>query len=217
MAERDRGMGEFADARDYPRPVIGITGSIGAGKSTVAKILADLGCVVCHSDQLGRAALEDPMVREILLSWWGTAILDHTGAIDRGRVAAIVFADPAERRRLEGLTHPWIEARRRALFADAPPETPALVIDAPLLIEAGLDRACDAVIFVDAPRDVRLERVRRSRDWDDAELARREDSQLPLDAKRSRADHVVRNDGTPDDLVARVRTILTDIVESRRA
>ena len=198
-----------------PKPVIGIAGGIGAGKTAVAKILAALGCVVAHSDEAARAALEDPEIRETLLKWWGEAILDPAGRIDRSKLGRLVFASPEDRRRLEALTHPWIEARRRAQFAAAPPEAPALVIDAPLLFEAGLDAACDAVIFVDAPRPLRLHRVRETRGWSEAELRRREESQLPLDVKRSGADHVIRNDGDLSRLEARIRTTLRSIVTSR--
>lgn len=195
------------------RPVIGLAGGIGAGKSAVARILADLGCVVTDSDGLGRAALEDPAVRATLTAWWGPGILDEDGRVSRRAVANIVFADPAERRRLEGLTHPWIETRRREQFAAAPPDAPALVIDAPLLFESGLDAACDAVIFVDADRARRLERV-RSRGWDEAELLRREESQMPLDEKRRRADHVLSNDGSLADLERQVRTVLQGVVSA---
>lgn len=197
-------------------PVIGLSGGIGAGKSTVGRMLADLGCVVVDSDAAGRAALRDTGIRGEIVGWWGDVVLDDDGMIDRGRIAAIVFADPAQRRRLEALVHPWIEARRLEAFAAAPPGAPALVIDAPLLFEAGLDGACDATIFVDASRSTRLARV-AERGWDDTELRRREESQLPLDVKRDRADHVLDNDG---DLVAlrdRVRRLLNHIVEDHHA
>lgn len=207
-----------------PRPpVIGLTGGIGAGKSTVAGVLESLGCVVSRSDDDARAALRDPAIRAELVAWWGDDILDPHGAVDRARVAAIVFSDPDERRRLEGLTHPWIERRRRELFDAAPDDCPALVIDAPLLLEVGLDRACDAVIFVDASRATRLERVRATRGWDEAELDRRALSQLPLDVKRKRADHVIQNDGDADgptgpdhldQLTETVRAVLRDILDS---
>src|SRR5262249_18926182 len=160
------------------------------GKSTVARILADLGCVVVNSDEAGRAALRDPKIKQSLTEWWGAGILDQAGEIDRSKVAHIVFNDPAQRRRLEQLTHPWIEHRRREQFSAASPGTPALVIDAPLLFEAGLDRLCDAVIFVDAPRESRMTRVEAARGWKASELAKREDSQMPLDQKRLRADYV---------------------------
>ncbi|MHC4946791.1 MAG: dephospho-CoA kinase [Planctomycetota bacterium] len=195
-------------------PVIGLTGGIGAGKSTVARMLAALGCVVCDSDALGRAALRDPEVRSRLVEWWGEAILDDAGEVDRASVAVIVFDDPAQRRRLEALTHPWIESRRAEQFAAAGADTVALVIDAPLLLEAGLGAGCDAVIFVDADPDVRLGRVAAGRGWDAAELRRREESQLPLDEKRSKADYVVTNDGDQGDLESQVRETLRTIVES---
>jgi dephospho-CoA kinase len=165
-------------------PVLGLTGGIGAGKSTVAEFLAKMGCVISNSDAEGRAALREPVIRDTLVSWWGEAVLDDAGEIDRRAVAEIVFRDTEQRRRLEALTHPWIRARRDEQFAAAPPDTPALVIDAPLLIEAGLDRECDAVLFVDAPYELRLERLRRHRGWDESELKAREESQLPLDDKR---------------------------------
>jgi len=198
------------------KPVIGLAGGIGSGKSAVADILEQLGCVVAHSDEVGRAALRDPAIRDELVAWWGETILDGAGEIDRSAVAAIVFADPAQRRRLEALTHPWIEAKRATQFAAAPPEAPALVIDAPLLFEADLDKKCDAVIFVDAPRQTRLNRLRSGRGWQEEDLRRREDSQLPLDVKRSRADYVIQNDGDLSDLVVQVRSTLSEIVASRR-
>ncbi len=192
-------------------PIIGLAGGIGAGKSAVAKILADLGCLVVDSDRLGRAALDDPAVKATLTEWWGDRILDASGVVDRSVVASIVFEDGSERRRLEGLVHPWIEAKRRAMFAAASPGTPALVIDAPLLFEAGIDGECDAVIFVEADRATRLARVRSTRGWDEAELARREAAQIPLDDKRARSEYTVVNTGSHADLAGVVSGILDRI------
>lgn len=194
------------------RPVIGITGAIGGGKSTVAGILADAGCAVSDSDADARAALDKPEVREQLAAWWGPSILRGDGRVDRGAIAAVVFRDPAARRRLEGLVHPRVHARRHEVFAAAPDDAPALVMDVPLLFEAGLDTECDVVVFVDAPREIRLARVAEGRGWSDAELARREASQLPLDEKRRRADHVLVNDGDRARLAERVRELLQAIV-----
>jgi dephospho-CoA kinase len=197
-------------------PIIGLAGGIGAGKSSVAKILAEFGCLVSDSDAGARASLRDPKIKQTIVQWWGDRVLDEHSDIHRPTIASIIFADPAERRRLESLTHPWIEAKRKQEFAAAPPGTPALVIDAPLLFEAGLDRACDAVIYVDADPEVRLARVRRNRGWSDAELSQREISQLPLDEKRSRADHVVTNNGDLGELKAQVRLALDTILASCR-
>jgi len=197
------------------RPVIGLTGGIGSGKSTVARMLTDLGCVVSDSDRDGRAALRDPDIHRTLVSWWGESILED-GVVNRSAIGKIVFSDPQQRRRLEALTHPWIERRRHATFDAADSDAVAYVIDAPLLMEVGLERICDAVIFVDCGAAIRLERVTMTRGWDHRELSRREDCQLPLDAKRYRADHVVQNDGDLDRLKGQVETVLTEIVKSCR-
>ena len=189
-------------------PILGLVGGIGSGKSLVGSILAELGCLVCHSDDLARAALGDSAIRAELVRWWGPAILAATGEIDRSAVARIVFADSTERRRLESLVHPWIEAARRRSFAAAPPGTRALVIDAPLLLEVGLDRECDAVLFVESPRADRLLRLRESRGWDEAELDRREAAQWPLDRKRAAAHHVIVNAGDLPALRSEVQRAL---------
>jgi len=188
-------------------PVIGLVGGIGAGKSAVAKILAEAGCVLSNSDEATREVLKDPEVIEILRGWWGPAVVDAEGAIDRTEVGRIVFADPEQRTRLEELLHPRIERIRGEIFRAA--ESPrALVIDAPLLLEVGLDAECDHVIHVDAPREIRLERV-RERGWDASELQRREAAQWALDRKRDRADHVLSNDGS----LATLRTRTLDLLE----
>ncbi len=199
------------------KPIIGLAGGIGGGKSAAAAVLADLGCVVARSDEAGRAALLDPAIRDALTSWWGPEVLDDSGEINRAAVARIVFNDPKQRKRLESLTHPWIHARRDELFVAAPDTAPALVIDAPLLFEVGLDEQCDAVLFVDSSREERLARLQTTRGWDEEELSRREDSQLPLDVKRSRADYVIQNDGDLSDLAVQVRRVVSEIVESRRS
>lgn len=198
------------------KPIIGLAGGIGSGKSTVAQMLAELGCLVSNSDDLARAALRDPAIKSQIVQWWGEAVQDKHGEIDRAKVASIVFDDPAERKRLEELVHPWIEARRREQFASAPPEASALVIDAPLLFEANLDKHVDVVIYVDADRPIRLRRVMATRGWTEAELAKREQSQLPLDEKRSRADYTVVNNGDLSELRSQIRQILSTIVDSCR-
>ncbi len=201
----------------FSPPIIGLAGGIGSGKSEVARILAALGCVVADSDALAREVLDEPAVRQELVDWWGDRVLDEAGRIDRGAVAAIAFGDPEQRDRLERLTHPRIESRRKAIFEAAPADAPALVIDAPLLLEAGLETECDAVIFIETGRWARARRLARTRGWDEAELGRREDSQLPLDVKRARADYVIENDGVLSGLTDRVRRVLRNIVESCRS
>lgn len=195
-------------------PVIGLAGGVGSGKSTVARVLASLGCVVLDADVLAKAALDRPEVRATLRQWWGDGVLGADGRVDRAAVGRVVFEDAAQRERLEKLIHPIVHAERARLRGEHLAAGPvvAFVEDAPLLFEAGMDRECDAVIFVDAPREVRVERVRRTRGWDEAELARREKNQWPLDIKRSRADYVVVNAADQAQLEADVRGILSKIL-----
>ena len=136
------------------------------------------------------------------------------GDINRPFVARKVFGDEAERRRLEGLIHPWVaEARRREMAAAAnDPQVVAYVWDTPLLFEAGLNGECDAVVFVDAPQEQRLERVKVTRGWDEAELLRRQKSQWPLDKKRRISDHVVTNTADADYARGQVREVLSRIL-----
>lgn len=201
-------------------PVIGLAGGIGAGKSTVAGIFARLGCLVVDSDARAKAALDRPEVRDQLVRWWGEGVLapqsaDGTRRIDRGKVAQIVFADAAERKRLEDLVHPIVrQDRAQAAREGAAAGARAVIVDAPLLFEAGLDAECDAVVFVDSPRRARVERVVQTRGWSEAELDRREAAQLPLQSKQSRADYTVTNDGPMADLERQVARVL-DRIESR--
>lgn len=193
-------------------PVIGLVGGIGSGKSLVASQLRQLGCLVCDSDAMARDILRERRVRDQLIEWWGSGVVDRDGEIDRGRIASIVFSRPQERERLEALIHPLVEARRAALFDQPPQGTKALVIDAPLLLEAGLGEKCDAIFFVDAPRESRLARVAATRGWTAEEVDRREAAQWPLDRKREAADTILRNDDDPASLRQEVARALEQVL-----
>jgi dephospho-CoA kinase len=196
------------------KPVIGIAGGIGSGKSFIARLFAELGCAVIDSDAQARAAYRDPAVLQTLRSWWGDDLFLANGEINRPVVARKVFADEEARRRLEGLIHPWVaEARRREMTAAAhDPQVVAYVWDTPLLFEVGLNAECDAVVFVDAPLQQRLRRVAETRGWDEAELLRRQKSQWPLDKKRRISDHVVTNTADADYARGQVREVLSRIL-----
>jgi len=185
-------------------PVIGVAGGVGSGKSTVARALGELGCVVLDSDAAAKAALDRPRVLETIMRWWGAGVVNAQGRADRGRIADVVFADRRERTRLEGLIHPLLKRDRAEAVAAARAGAHAgVVVDAPLLFEAGVDGECDAVIFVECPEEVRLARVAKSRGWDAAELARREAAQWPLEKKRALCGYAVVNAG--DDEASHTR------------
>ncbi|MFK7758988.1 MAG: dephospho-CoA kinase [Phycisphaerales bacterium] len=197
--------------------VIGLVGGIGSGKSTVARAFEDIGCVVSDSDKAGAVALSMPEVIRELVAWWGDEILSKDGQVDRKKVATIVFADPQERTRLEKLVHPIIHDLRHEMIEKAQNDTAirAVIVDAPLLFEAGIEDECDAVVFVQTPMRIRSQRVQETRGWDESELDRREKAQLPLEHKRERADYIVANGGSVDELPAQVARILHEIEESQ--
>lgn len=193
--------------------VIGLVGGIGSGKSTVAaEIAAQTGGIVIDSDKEAKAALDRPEVRDQLVLWWGRGVVGKDGRIDRGQVADIVFRRPEERARLEGLIHPIVRSTRaQAIERARAAGAGVALIDAPLLFEAGVDRECDLVVYVEAPAGARVDRVKASRGWDAEELERREKAQMPLEEKRRRSDDVVVNDGEPGLLPGRVADLLQRI------
>ena len=192
-------------------PVIGIVGGIGSGKSMVAEVLASLGCVVSDADRHAREILEGKDVLDQLRERWGGEVIGADGLPDRGAISAIVFEDDLERTWLEGIIHPLVHERREAQFDAAPPGVPALVIDAPLLVETGQDKQCDFMLFVDTPRPDRVRRVAQERGWNEEELARREKAQDDLARKRLDADFIIDNSGALDVLGDHVARMLEDI------
>ena len=196
------------------RPIIGITGGIGSGKSFVARLFGELGCGVIDSDSQVHAAYQDFGVRQTLRQWWGDPVFNSDGTIRRAAIAQRVFGSEVERKRLEGLIHPWVAAARDRQMEEMSqnPAVVAFVWDTPLLLEAGLKGRCDAVVFVDAPPELRLQRVARSRGWDSAELLRRENLQWPLDRKREIADYVISNTADAGEARDQVRDVLSRIL-----
>jgi dephospho-CoA kinase len=189
------------------KPVLGLVGGIGAGKSTVADALARHGGRIVAGDPLGHEALEQPDILARVAEIWGErGILTPDGKVDRKKFGRIVFPSPVERSRLEHLVHPYIEQRIREEIdrAVADPAVKFVVLDAAVMLEAGWDGVCDKLIYVDAPRPVRLERVQRQRKWTDQDLANREAVQMPADKKEERADAVIDNGGLPEATAAQV-------------
>lgn len=189
--------------------IIGLVGGIASGKTFVAQCLRDLGAVVIDADKVGHEVLRDPVVIEALKNRWGDSIFDDNGQVDRSAVAKIVFAagNDAEREFLELLTHPRIEQNieRQIQNIKASRTPPSIVVlDAALLFESGWDKVCDKIIFVGAPRDIRLERA-VSRGWSAEQFAAREAAQLPLEEKGKRAHIFIQNARSRENLREVVR------------
>jgi dephospho-CoA kinase len=193
--------------------VVGLTGGIASGKSTFAAALRARGVPVVDADALARAAVApgSPALGEIARAF-GPDVLGPDGALDRKRMAALVFSDPEARRRLEAITHPAVrlamaeETRRLAGAGHA-----LAFYDTPLLYEVGLDRALDSVVVVWAPADVQRARIVARDGLSPAEADARIAAQLPVDEKAARADFVVENTGAPDALGAKADRLLADL------
>jgi dephospho-CoA kinase len=191
--------------------VVGLIGGIGAGKSLVAQAFAKHGAVVISGDALGHEALRNPAVLAQVVERFGPGVLHADGTVSRRRLAQIVFADPAERRALEALVFPYIEARFREELVKAraaPGDGPVLVVlDAAVMLEAGWNSVSDRLVYVHAPRAQRLARL-AARGWGPAEVAARERAQLPLAVKAGRADAAVDNSGPPEAVERQVAALL---------
>ena len=191
---------------------IGLVGGVASGKSLVAKLFVEFGAGLLDADRTGHEVLaHDPEVRAALVERWGPSILASDGTIDRSAVAARVFGEgePAARERefLENLLHPRIGAvlaEIKSQFVAAGQK--AVVLDAPLLLEAGWGPLCDVIVMVEADRNTRLARAQQ-RGWNAAEFARREASQWPVEKKRAAAHASLANTGSSDELRAAVCAI----------
>lgn len=191
--------------------VIGLTGNIAAGKSSVARHFAEWGATLIDADALARKAVAPgtPALRAIK-GRWGAAVLGPDGALDRAALRRIVFADAAERAALDAMVHPEVARLRAAAVAAARAREEKLVVcDIPLLFEAGLTDTVDAIVLVDAPRAVRIHRLMRDRGLAEADASAMLDAQLPSEPKRARADWIIENDGTTAELEARARTVFS--------
>ena len=193
--------------------VLGLAGGIGSGKSRVAAEFAAIGWLVVDFDAEIRKALATISVRDTLVDWWGDRVLDADGNLDRKAVASIVFNDEQQRKRLESLLHPMVLlTRERAQKLAREANAPGIVLDAPLLFESGQDRACDAVLFVEASHRSRLKRVMSHRGWTPEDLQSRESSQMPLIEKKARSTHIIENEPGNHDLSDRVAALSAILV-----
>ena len=189
--------------------LVGLTGGIATGKSTVSDILQSLGAIVLDADVLAREVVEpgQPALATIVREF-GREVLEADGRLDRKRLAAVVFAHPERRRRLEAITHPAIRERFQARLAGLEAEGyEGLVFwDAPVMIEAGGHRAMDRLVVVVA--DETTQRARAiGRDGDAADVERRIANQLPLAEKVKLADYVIDNSGDRAATEARTREV----------
>jgi len=190
---------------------VGLTGGIASGKSTVAGMLVELGAVLIDGDALARevVARGTPGLAQVVAEF-GEGLLTSEGDLDRPALGRIVFADEAARRRLEAITHPLIFERYAELEAAAPPG--ALVVhDIPLLAESGRADTFDAVLVVDVPHEVQVDRMVRDRGWSREEAEARIAAQASREDRLAIATHVIDNTGTLEELRARVEEVYAEL------
>jgi dephospho-CoA kinase len=193
---------------------IGLTGGVASGKSSVSAILRELGAIVIDADQLARevVAKGTPGLQQVVESF-GPGVLTADGDLDRAKMGSIVFADEDRRRVLEAIVHPLVFERIVEL-EEAAAGADLVVHDIPLLAESGRADTFDAVVVVDVPVEVQVERMLRDRGWTREEAESRIAAQASRDDRLAIATHVIDNTGSLDELAARVREVYEELTTS---
>lgn len=192
--------------------LVGLTGGIGSGKSTVSRLLRERGITVVDADRIARDVVRAGSEGfERLVERFGEEVVAGDGELDRQRLADIVFEDDAARDDLDDIVHPLVGERIGARLAELRGTEEIVVLDVPLLVESGMHEGCDAVIVVSAPEDVRVERLRRDRGMDPSQVRARIRAQATDEDRRAAATHVIDNSGDLDDLERQVDGVLADL------
>jgi dephospho-CoA kinase len=195
--------------------LVGLTGNIASGKSTVAQLLSERGATIIDADVLARRAVErgttafDAIVRR-----WGTSVLAPDGHLDRAALRRAVFGNPRELEALNDIVHPEVEELRQRRIEEARSRGDRIVVcDIPLLFEKKMADRFDRILLVDAARPVRLERLVSDRGLRETEAMEMIASQMPAELKRARADFVIDNASTLTELERRVNDVWASLVQ----
>jgi dephospho-CoA kinase len=190
--------------------VLGIVGGLASGKSTVARLLAERGARVVDADRIAHEVLEAPGIKQVLVEAFGRDILNGSGSVSRPLLAEKVFGHPELVERLNGIVHPPVirEVRDQVDRLRREGAVPLIVVDAALLLETGLDEGlCQALLFVDTPEELRRHRATALRQMSAGQFARRQEAQLPAEAKKHKATYLVTNAGPLKDLARQIEAI----------
>ncbi|MDB4879696.1 MAG: Dephospho-CoA kinase [Gemmatimonadetes bacterium] len=199
--------------------LVGLTGNIGSGKSTVAQLLSERGATIIDADVLARRAVEvGTDAHRSIVERWGTSILGVDGTLDRAALRRVVFGNPAELEQLNAIVHPEVERMRAELVERARQRGDRLVVcDIPLLFERRMTEVFDRIVLVDAARPKRLERLVRERGLRETEAMEMIVAQMPAELKRARADFVIDNEGSLTSLDQRVAEVWAALLEAAEA
>ena len=204
-------MGNIGD-----KPIIGIMGGIGSGKSTVAAEFAKLGCKVIDADKIAHKLLDRDDVKEKIVALFGREVGDSSGNIDRKRLGEIVFADHNKLTTLNGIIHPLVIEHVEELIEQYKQQNQikAIVLDMPLLVEIGWAERCNKLIFIDCKEKIRAKRAEKM-GFDKNQLKNRENFQISLDNKETLADNTIENNSDFSAMVRQVADIFSDIMNNR--
>jgi len=197
------------------KPIIGIMGGIGSGKSTVAAEFVKLGCEVIDADKIAHELLNKDAVKEKIVAYFGRDVLDSRENIDRKKLGNIVFDDYDKLTTLNGLIHPLVIKRIEELIEQYQQQNQikAVVLDIPLLVEIGWVKRCNKLIFVDCKEKIRAKRVKKM-GFDKNQLKIRENFQISLDNKAALADNTIENNSDFSAMVRQVADIFSDIMNN---
>jgi len=198
------------------KPIVGIVGGIGSGKSTVAAEFAKLGCKVIDADRIAHELLDSSAVREKIISLFGNDILGSEGEIDHKKLADIVFVDADKLSRLNSVVHPLVLNRAEELIEqyNRQNQVKAIVLDMPLLVEVGWAKRCDRLIFVDCKQKIRADRAQKMGTFNKNQHKIRENFQISLDNKLSTADNIIDNNSGFLALAKQVADVFSHIVDN---
>ncbi len=197
------------------KPIIGILGGICSGKSTVAAEFAKVGCNVIDADKIAHELLEKKDIKEKIIRLFGGSILDSEGRINHKRLANKVFSDAHKLSSLNNIIHPLVLQRAEELIKQykGQSQVKAIILDMPLLVEAGWANRCDSIIFVDCKKKIRLERAKKM-GFEEKEIKFRENFQISLDNKVSLADNIINNNSDFLALVRQIKKIFSKIMNN---
>lgn len=200
-------------------PVIGILGGIGSGKSSVVRHVDGLKLHIIDADKIGHELLLDSAIQNRIRQAFGEQVFQNPTTIDRSQLAAKVFGESDEhtaaRSALNEIMHPAIRRQIHSEIDSVSMDVDAVILDAALLLEGGWDTTCTWLLFVNTPKEIRLQRVRDNRAWSADELDRREASQISVDLKRQRADFEIDNSGSIENAAQQMKRTIESILPQR--
>ncbi|MBU1260360.1 MAG: dephospho-CoA kinase [Planctomycetes bacterium] len=200
--------------KENKKPVIGILGGIASGKSTVAKELENRGCAVIDADAIAKQFLQTDDVKQQIRNGFGDSVFDAEGRVDRAKLAEMVFTDRASVEAINAIVHPKVLKRTEELISQYQNDSrvKAIVLDAPLLLEAGWEKRCDKLIFVNCDRLIKLERASKKGVLDENQLKKRENFQISLDKKAKISHYMVDNNNGLSELTKQIGEIFPALI-----